>query len=305
MSEEKTILTAGEADRLLGAGDGTAALLLLHIRRSGGCYTPSGAARELHCSETEIVLAAKKLRQLGLLEPLPEHPAEEQELPSYTAEDILRRAREDKTFAGLRQEAEQTLGRGLNSNDLRLLLGLYDHLGLPAEVIVMLLHHCVETYQERNGAGRLPTMRYVEKEGWFWAGQEILTLEAAEEHIAGEKRKQETAERVKNVLQIRGRELTASEHRYVEDWIAKGYGPETLAIAYDKTVIATGRLTWKYMDRIVQSWNEKRLYTPAEIEAGDTRTAQPRRRNGEPERSESEKMEQLRKLANHLNKKEG
>ena len=306
MSEETLILTAAEADRLLGAADGTAALLYLYIRRNGG-YTPAGAARELNCAETGIVLAAKKLRQLGLLEPL-QTPAENRETPEYTAEDIVRRAGTDKDFAAVVSEAERTLGRVLSSNDLRLLFGLYDHLGLPAEIIVLLLHHCVETYQERSGAGRMPTMRYVEKEGWYWADQEILTLEAAEEHILREKKKQETAEQVKRVLQIRGRELTATERRYVENWIALGYGPETLAIAYDRTVLSTGKLVWKYMDRIVQSWNEKRLYTPEEIETGDARTAPAARKPAAvPEHTESDgdRLERLRRIAEHLNGGEG
>ena len=306
MSEEKYILTAEEADRLLGAADGTAALLYLYIRRNGG-YAPAGAARELKCPETEIVLAAKKLRQLGLLEPL-QTPPETREIPEYTGEDIVRRAAADAEFAGVVSEAERTLGRVLSSNDLRLLLGLYDHLGLPAEVIMLLLHHCVETYQARSGAGRMPTMRYVEKEGWYWAEQEIMTLESAEEHLAAEKQRAERTEQVKELLQIRGRALTATERRYVEDWIALGFGPEALAIAYDRTVVSTGRLVWKYMDRIVRSWSEKRLFTPEEIETGDARvSAAARRTAGEPERREtdSEKLERLRRMAEHLNGGEG
>ena len=251
MSEEKCILTAAEADRLLGAADGTAALLYLYLRRNGG-YTPATAAKELKCPEAEIVLAAKKLRQLGLLEPL-QAPPENREIPEYTAADIARRAGTDTEFAGVVSEAERTLGRVLNSNDLRLLLGLYDHLGLPAEVIMLLLHHCVETYQARSGAGRMPTMRMVEKEGWYWAEQEIVTLESAEEHIAAQRQRARRVEQVMDVLQIRGRELTATERRYVEDWLTLGYGPEALAIAYDRTVLSTGKLAWKYMDRIVHS----------------------------------------------------
>lgn len=305
MAEEKNIMiTAEETDRLLGAADGLSALLFLYLRRYH-TYAPSKAARELNCNETDIVLAANKLRRLGLLEPLQNPHVEEQETPEYTIEDIIRRAAEDKSFSGLRYEAEQMLGKTLNTNDLRLLLGLYDHLGLPAEVIVMLLHHCVETYQERNGAGRIPTMRYIEKEGWFWAEHEILSLEAAEEHIDIEKRKQEIVEQIKPVLQIRGRDLSVSERRFVENWISLGYGPETLAVAYDRTVLATGRLVWRYMDRIIQSWNEKKLFTIEEITAGDSRNAPAHVIDSGKEFSDSEKVARMRKMADHLKNKEG
>ena len=45
------------------------------------------------------------------------------------------------------------------------LLGLYDFLGLPAEVILLLVNHCVQTFRVRYGEGRRPTLRQIEKEG--------------------------------------------------------------------------------------------------------------------------------------------
>jgi len=136
---------------------------------------------------------------------------------------------------------------------------------------MLLIHHCIETYQERSGPGRMPTMRYIEKEAWFWARQEILSYDDAEEHIRREAEKKESLHRLKEVLQIRGRDMTASERKYAEGWLELGFSPEALAIAYDRTVLSTGRLVWKYMDSIVRSWAEKKLFTPQEIEAGDAR----------------------------------
>lgn len=298
MHEEKTLLTAEEADRLLACADGTAALLYLHILRSGG-LSLSKAAGVLKRSEAEVALAADTLRRLGLLEGLRERLPQE-ETPEYTAEDIVRRADSDSAFAGVVSEAERSLGRVLSSNDLRLLFGIYDHLGLPADVIMLLLHHCIETYQARSGPGRMPTMRYIEKEAWYWAEQEILNLDTAEEHIRRERQRRELSQQVKNALQIRDRALTAGEQRYIDEWLALGYGPESLAIAYDRTVLSTGKLAWKYMDRIVRSWSEKGLFTPEEIEAGDSRRSGPKRQLAAPSRSDSEKLADMRRLYENM-----
>lgn len=295
MSEEKALLTAGEADRLLACADGTAALLYLHILRSGG-FSLSAAAGVLKRSEAEVALAADTLRRLGLLDGIRGDRPLQAETPEYTAEDIVRRADSDSAFAGLVSEAERALGRVLSSNDLRLLFGIYDHLGLPADVLMLLLHHCIETYQERSGAGRMPTMRYIEKEAWYWAEQEILNLDAAEAHIRRERSQRALGEQVKDLLQIRDRALTAGERRYVDAWLDLGFSPESLAIAYDRTVLSTGKLVWKYMDRIVRSWSEKGLYTPAEIEAGDARRSGPKRSGAAAERSDSEKLADMRRL---------
>ena len=304
MNEEKKLLSAAEADRLLACADGTAALLYLHILRTGG-FSLTAAARVLKRSEAEVALAADTLRRLGLMEQIAGQPRRERETPEYTAEDIVRRADTDSAFSAVVAEAERTLGRVLSSNDLRLLFGIYDHLGLPADVIMLLLHHCVEEYQARSGAGRMPTVRSIEKEGWFWAEQEILTLDAAEAHIRREKQRHEASEQVKAVLQIRDRELTATERKYVEGWLELGFGPEALAIAYDRTVSSTGKLAWKYMDTIVRSWSEKQLYTPEAIEAGDARRSGGKKPASAAADNNSEKLAQMQKMYDYLKNKEG
>ena len=72
----------------------------------------------------------------------------------------------------------------------------------------------------------------------------------------------------------------------MESWLSMGFGSEALALAYDRTIVSTGRLTWAYMDKIVRSWYEKGLFTPEDIEKGDTRPS--RRKTGgrkEPSRT--------------------
>jgi hypothetical protein len=62
-------------------------------------------------------------------------------------------------------------------------------------------------------------------------------------------------------------------------------GALSVSNAYDRTVTNTGRLKWAYMDTILRSWHEKKLHTPAEIDA-----AEPRRQGGaEPRRTAPDK----------------
>ena len=157
-AEKKDIVISAPAlDKLLGRCDGNAALLYLNR-----------AARDLKCTEAELLAAAGALRAAGLLD-APETVLEPAAAPEYTAEDVAARAGTDAAFEAAVAEAEQALGRVLSSSDLRLLFGIYDYWGLPADVIMLLLHHCVEQYEARYGPGRRPTMRYVEKEAQFWA----------------------------------------------------------------------------------------------------------------------------------------
>lgn len=299
MEDKKILLSATEADRLIAAADGDAALLWLHIQRRGG-LSLSAAARELSLGEARVSAAADKLRSLGLLRA--EKPLESQELPEYTAADIVVRANRDESFEGLVEAAQQSLGRMLSTNDMRILFGIYDHLGLPADVIFLLINHCIECYREAHGEGRMPTMRFIEKEAWYWAGQEIMDYDSADEHIRREKQRKSLVSRTAEALQIKGRELTPSERRYIESWLAMGFLPEALAVAYDRTVLGTGKLAWKYMDKIVSSWHEKGLHSVEEIASGDVRSR--KKSEAAPARSGDEELEELRRLHAYLKNKE-
>ena len=298
MPDERIQITYEELDRLLGHADGNAALLYLHIRRSGG-FSMERAARALKCTEAELFAAAGTLRALGLLEE--EKPS--REIPEYTAEDVAARTGADPAFEAVVREAEQALGHVLSSNDLKLLFGIYDYWGLGAEVIMVLLHHCVEKFQAVSGAGRKPTMRYVEKEARYWAGQEVNTLDAAEELIRREAERRALTGRVKEALQIRGRDLTAGELRYIEAWLALGFPPEAIAVAYDRTVLSTGKLAWRYMDKILQSWAGKGLYTPEAIEAGDARRGPAAAAPVSAPRPDADKLEAMRRMYEHMKEK--
>ena len=304
MTDELITIPRADADRLIASADGTAALLYLHVRAVGS-FSRAAAARDLKCDGVEIDRAAELLRRLGLLDK-PERPPEQRELPEYASGDIVSRSQADAAFSAVVFEAQRELGRLLSTNDLRLLFGIYDHLGMPADVIMMLTHHCVEEYQQRYGTGRRPTMKYIEKEAWDWADEEVLTVEAAEEHLNRLRERRESVGQLKRILQLSGRDLTPTEDKYLRSWVAMGFTPEAVAVAYDRTVVSTGKLTWRYMDKILHSWSEKKLFTPEEIEAGDPprRGAQSERRPAEEKRGVTDDMRDLRGLYARLKGKD-
>ncbi len=301
MGERETVLPVAALEKLTARRDAEAALLYVHIAACGGFFLRR-AARELGRSEDAVRASAAVLRELGLLR---ERQLPSRELPEYTAADVVIRSRTDGGFEAMVEAAQQQLGRLLSTAELKTLIGIYDHLGLPAEVIYLLIGHCIETYRQRSGEGRMPTMRYIEKEAHYWAEQEILTLEAADEHIRREAERRSTVSQAAAVLQIRGRDLSPGERKYIEAWLDMGFGIEALELAYDRTVIGTGKLAWKYMDKILSSWNSKGLHTPAEIASGDARrTGEAKPAAAQPKPGEDAELEELRRLHAYLKNKE-
>lgn len=270
------------ADKLLSAADGTCTLVYLYILRNDGTIAVEKASVELRRTEREIATAVEKLASMGLIA-APGARAialQPDEIPEYTTEDVVRRSAADSEFSAVVEDAQRIFGHILSAPDLKRLFGLYDFLGLSGEIILMLIHFCCEEFAEKYGEGRVPSMRYIEKEARKWVDREIYTMERAEAYIRTEKEKQDAVVQIKQVLQIRDRDLSATERKYISDWLDKGFDVEALAIAYDRTVIKTGHLQWKYMNSIVENWHKKNLHTPEEIEQGDVlpnRTAAERR----------------------------
>jgi DnaD and phage-associated domain len=269
--ETSLALPIADADRLINAADGNAALLYLYALRNGG-FSAASAASALKRTEAEIAKGVSLLCEMGLFEsseakralPLPAD-----ELPEYTAQDIAARTGENGEFKAIVDETQRIMGRILTGADLKILFGIYDYLRLPTEVIFLLINHCVEETREHLGPGKFPSMHTVEKEAYVWYNREILTLERAEEYLLLKRARSGAVADIKRLLQINGRNFSTSERKYVESWMDMGFDNDAIALAYDRTVIKTGNLAWRYMHSILASWHSKNLHTAEEVSNGD------------------------------------
>lgn len=265
-----------DAQTLIDAGNGDAALLYLHILRGGGTLDASRAAVDLHRSDRDIESAAGRLRQMGILSGgsgKKARPEPAQELPDYPAAEVAKRSMESPEFRGLLEAVQSTLGRILSSADVKKLFGLYDELGLPADVILLLVQYCKDVSRERYGPQRTVGFAFIEKEAYTWANREIVTYEQAEKWLAELERRKSMFGLLRRELGIRDRDLSKTEREYLTKWIDMGFPAGSIAIAADRTITSTQKLNWNYMDTIIASWASKGIHSPEEIEAKDPRVS--------------------------------
>lgn len=260
---------------LLGSGSGDACLLYLYIKSSGALVL-SQAAQALQMDEPRLQLALSLLTQLGLVASAAAEPPRQPERHQYTEQDVAQAQRRDQSFQLLVGEAQRRLGRTLSGEELKTLLGLHDFLRLPTEVIGLLIHYCIQRGRSR-AASRAPSMRVIEKEGYLWAEQGIDTVEAAAAYMNRQLQQYAAVGRYQALLGVQGRRLTAGEERYLLQWAQQRLPDEVIALAYERTCLATGGLKWPYMDAILRRWDEQGLRTVAEIEQGDVKPARPER----------------------------
>ena len=219
-------------------------------------------------SAGRVSCAGAALRQLGLWEKDKPCHAMVGERPSYTEQDVLEASRGDNEFEALCGEVARLLGRPLNTEEMKILLGFIRYLGLPADVISVLVCYCKERARQR-GSLRNPSLRTIEKEAYAWAEQGIDTMEEAAAYIQAQNVRNSRMHRLMEILQIRGRNLTAAEERYARNWLEMGFDDETIGMAYERTCLNTGGLNWAYMNKILQRWHEAGLHTADAVRSGD------------------------------------
>ena len=283
------VLPAQQADRLIGRGDGDAALLYLCLLRADRGVTAQELQRRLKWSQLRLHAAETALQELGLIDRPPEQkpPEPAQERPVYTADDLTDLLTGDAGFRMLVPQTEEKLGKRLKTADLQILAGLYDDLGLPADVIYLLVCHCVTRSEERYGPGRRPTLRQIEKEGYHWAQRGLFDQESASQYLRDWNVRRSAMSRYMQVLGLGDRRPVESEERYIADWMDKGFPPETVALAYDKTVFYKKELNWRYLNGILRRWHENGWHTEEEVRQSDSR--KPSRREEKKDDSRMEK----------------
>lgn len=250
--------------KLLAAASGDGALLYLYLRAGGN---PDQAEGALHMTRSRMDCAAASLKQLGLWPETPKilRPAAP---PVYTETDLIREMRQENGFPELVGETQRRLGRVLSNEELKVLLSLYDYLGMTADVISVLISYCIQRARAR-GSQRMPSMHAIEKEAYHWADLGIDTLEEAAAHTQLQLERQTKAGRIRQILQLGERRLTPGEEKLVLQWMDWGFGEAEIARAYEKTCMNTGGLKWPYLNSILKSWHTQGFHTLQAIEAGD------------------------------------
>ncbi len=269
MDTRTVTIESGDVRKLLGAASADGALLYIYLKAGND---PENAGPALNMSAARLSCAGATLRQLGLLGGEKRAPLLVGERPRYSEQDVLEAAGTDNEFESLRGEVQRLLGRNLNVEELKILLGFIRYLGLPSDVISVLVCYCKDRARQR-GSLRNPSLRTIEKEAYEWAERGIDTMEEAAAFIQSQNVRNSRIHRIMKLLQIHGRSLTAAEERYAAAWLEMGFEEAAIELAYERTCLNTGGLNWNYMNKIMQRWHEAGLHSAEAVRSGDRKPA--------------------------------
>ncbi len=277
MMTEQVTIAQTDVRKLLSAASPDGALLYIYLQSGNRLET---AEKDLNMNGSRLNCAAAVLRQLGLLPQERAAVIVPGERPAYSDEDVYKMMDYDPSFKGLYEEVQRLLGRSLNTEELKILLGFVRYLGMDYDVISVLVSYC-KARAEQKGRKRRISLRSIEQEAYAWAERGIDSIEEAAAFIQMQNQRQSRIGRLMQILQIYGRNLTAAEERYANAWLDLGMEDEVIAMAYERTCLNTGGLNWAYMNKILQRWHSQGLHTAEEVRTGDYKGSAPKGASGQ------------------------
>ena len=177
-------------------------------------------------------------------------------------EEIAARLEESAEIRGLFRELQIKLGRTIGYDGQCTFLRLCDNYGLPAEVIYMLVDYCAN-----NGKSGYS---YIEKAGRSWAEQEIDTVEKAGEKISRLDKVNAFWSRFSVEQGLKNAKPTASQAKFIETWLGEyGMSFDMICRAYEQTVEKTGKIEFRYMDKILANWHSSGYKDISDVERAE------------------------------------
>lgn len=160
--------------------------------------------------------------------------------------------------------AENTFGRLLTYTEQRTIIWLYDYYGIAPDILLMIMEFAKS--QNKTSIG------FVEKIAANWHDDGISTHEQAEREIKRLQNYYSLAGQVTAKLGL-NRTLTPRERGFVDTWASRGTGIDLILYAYEKTVDNTGKVSFSYMNKILDDWYSKGIFTVSDVKAAESKRA--------------------------------
>lgn len=224
------------------------------IRFLKGTDEPVTVAAPAVAAATAVVSAT------AITEKAEETPAEKidpYKKPSYSA-DQLSAFKNKENIRQLFFIAESYMGRQLSVSDMKSILYLSDCLHFSDDLIDYLLQYCVDRGKK--------DFKYIEAVALNWAQSGVTTPKQAEKFAA------KYDKSVYTIMKELGKNNTPTkkELEYIIRWTKEyGFSQDIIAIACERTVLATDSHRFEYAEGILSNWKKEDVHHKSDIQRID------------------------------------
>ena len=247
-------------DRLIAVGDGSAALLYLYVLRHGQQTNSVQAMRDLRFTQEQFDQAAFTLTNLMISHSASSDMKKPEAAPRYSASELKTARFEDHKFRSVCSFAESMLNTPINESMLRALYTVYEHIGLPAEVMMELISYL------KADKGTVASRELV-REAHIWSDKALLTVSDVQKYLSTLQLQKPLRDAIYKIIGAVGRVPTLAEKNLAAFCAEKGFSEDAVQLAYDRMMRHNGTYSLNYLKKVLQSWDQKNIHTLSEITA--------------------------------------
>lgn len=181
--------------------------------------------------------------------------------------EVIQKQKSSADFDYLLKTAEQRLGRPITPGEMESFLFIYDTVGLPAEVILMIL---VDAVNKNKVRVKSSFRSYLEKVAITWAEQGITTVPAAEAELCRQEKRRKVKEHIETLFGL-VKPLTLLQLESAVRWEEEfRFSDEVLLTALAKCKEKTGAVNVNYIARILEGWYAEGITTAEQAKEAAT-----------------------------------
>lgn len=192
--------------------------------------------------------------------PTPKFQIISNSLPRPTVTEAVQyiEASEELTF--LINQYRQTFGKDPDSFVCCSMVALFHWCDLSAESLALLI-----SYYHSIGVKSWQT---IERKIVQCKENGIDTYEKTESYILSQSHAYKNESEVRRIFGLQNRELTTREKTFIHQWYDDfHYNATLITMAFERSADSTGKLSFPYIHKILETWHEKNIRTPEEAQS--------------------------------------
>ena len=180
----------------------------------------------------------------------------------YSTREIAEKIENNEELKALYDNIQSVLSRTINGTEMASILNLYEYYNFSAASILMIAEYCVSI-----GKNRIAYIETVAKD-WFEKG--ICNYSDVEQEIIRQGELKAFEKQVMNIFGVESK-LTKKQRDLILKWREMGFSLDMLEIAYEKCMNNTNKLSFAYINKILENWSGKHIMTPQQVDEDDSK----------------------------------
>ena len=178
----------------------------------------------------------------------------------YSTRELSEKIENNEELKALYDNIQTVLSHTINGTEIAAILNLYEYYNFSAASILMIAEYCVSIGKNR--------MAYIETVAKNWFDKGICSYSEIEQEIIRQGENRNFENKVMNIFGMTNK-LTKKQKELISKWRDMGFSLDMLGIAYEKCMNNTTKLSFAYINKILENWSGKQIMTPQQVDEDD------------------------------------